>query len=128
MLNSPRVRRVLVVDDELLIRWSLREALEARGYAVTESADAASARRAVADAEAKPDAVVLDYRLPDSDDLGLLTAIRRGVPETPVIMMTAYGTADMVKSALGLGAFRVVSKPFEVEQMADLVDQALERR
>lgn len=128
MLNSSRIRRVLVVDDELLIRWSLREALEARGYVVTESADAATARRAVADGAEKPDAIVLDYRLPDSDDLGLLTAIRSGVPETPVIMMTAHGSADMVKNALDLGAFRVVSKPFEVEQMADLVDQALERR
>jgi Response regulator containing CheY-like receiver, AAA-type ATPase, and DNA-binding domains len=66
--------------------------------------------------------------LPDSDDLGLLAAIRRDVPETAVIMVTAYGTADMVKSALDLGAFRVVNKPFEVEQMADLVDQALDRR
>jgi DNA-binding NtrC family response regulator len=125
MLNSSHTRRVLVVDDELLIRWALREALEAKGYDVTEAADALSARAALDDRTARPDAVVLDYRLPDSNDLGLLTAMRKAAPAMPVIMMTAHGTAEMVKSALDLGAYRVVTKPFEVHQMADLVADAL---
>ena len=125
MRNISQPSRVLVVDDELLIRWALREALEARGYVVTEAADAAAARDAFDDRGARPDAVVLDYRLPDSNDLGLLTAIRHAAPATPVIMMTAHGTADMVTSALELGASHVVSKPFEVHQMVDLVDDAL---
>jgi DNA-binding NtrC family response regulator len=125
MLNTPQTRRVLVVDDELLIRWALREALEAKGYDVTEAVDAASAQAALGDGAARPDAVVLDYRLPDSNDLGLLTAMRRVAPAMPVIMMTAHGTAEMVKSALDLGAYRVVSKPFEVHQLADLVTDAL---
>ena len=128
MLNSPHAHRVLVVDDELLIRWALREALEAKGYDVTEAADASSAHAAVADRVARPDAVVLDYRLPDSNDLSLLMALRRAAPATPVIMMTAHGTADMIKSAIDLGAYRVVSKPFEVDQMADLVADALAAR
>src|SRR5436190_3287664 len=121
MVNSPHASRVLVVDDELLIRWALREALEAKGYVVTEAADAASARRAIEDHGAPPDAVVLDYRLPDSNDLGLLRAIRHHAPATPVIMMTAFCSAEMVQGALDLGAYRVVSKPFEVQQMVDLV-------
>jgi DNA-binding NtrC family response regulator len=125
MLNSPHSHRVLIVDDELLIRWALREALEAKGYDVTEAADALSARAALDDRAVRPDAVVLDYRLPDSNDLGLLTAMRKAAPAMPVIMMTAHGTAEMVKSALDLGAFRVVTKPFEVHQMADLVTDAL---
>jgi DNA-binding NtrC family response regulator len=78
--------------------------------------------------ESGADAVVLDYRLPDSNDLGLLTAIRHDAPATPVIMMTAYGTAEMIKAALDLGAFRVVNKPFEVHDMADLVAAALAPR
>ena len=125
MLNTSHTPRVLVVDDELLIRWALREALEARGYAVSEAADAAAARSAMADNRAQPDAVVLDYRLPDSNDLSLLSAIRRGAPATRVIMMTAYGTDEMIRGALDLGAYRVVSKPFAVDQMADLVAAAL---
>jgi two-component system response regulator HydG len=125
MANSPHGLRVLVVDDELLIRWALREALEVRGYLVTEAADAASARRAIADHGTSLHAVILDYRLPDSNDLGLLAAIRSGAPATPVIMMTAHGSAEMMQGALDLGAFRVVNKPFEIEQMIDLVGAAL---
>lgn len=119
-------QRVLVVDDELLIRWALREVLEARGYLVSEAGNAEAARSVMAGSI--PDAVVLDYRLPDSNDLGLLTAIRHDAPATPVIMMTAYGTAEMIKDALDLGAFRVVNKPFEVHEMADLVASALDPR
>lgn len=128
MLNTPHIPRVLVVDDELLIRWALREALEAKGYVVNEAADAAAALSALVADGARPDAVVLDYRLPDSNDLGLLTAIRRVAPTMPVIIMTAHGTAEMIKGALDLGAYRVVSKPFEVHQMADLVANALAAR
>lgn len=128
MLKNPRPPRVLVVDDEWLIRWALRESLEAKGYEVSEAVDAASTRKAVADEGAHPDAVVLDYRLPDSSDLCLLTAIRHARPSTPVIMMTAHGTAEMIKDALDLGAYRVVGKPFEVDQIADLVAEALTAR
>ena len=120
--------RILVVDDELLIRWSLSEALTAAGYAVVEGRDAAEARQALRDQDHKPDLVVLDYRLPDSNDLGLLTTIRHEAPTVPVILMTAYGTAEVVKAALDLGAYRVVSKPFEVHDMASLVTEALAAR
>jgi DNA-binding NtrC family response regulator len=120
--------RILVVDDELLIRWSLGEALTSAGYAVVEGRDAAEARKALRDADHPLDAVLLDYRLPDSDDLGLLTTIRREAPSVPVILMTAHGTSDVVKGALDLGAYRVVSKPFEVQDMASLVAEALAAR
>jgi DNA-binding NtrC family response regulator len=120
--------RILVVDDELLIRWSLGEALTAAGYAVVEGRDAAEARQALRDQDHKPDLVVLDYRLPDSNDLGLLTTIRNEAPTVPVILMTAYGTAEVEKGALDLGAYRVVSKPFEVHDMASLVTEALAAR
>ena len=120
--------RVLVVDDELLIRWSLGEALTAAGYTVVEGKDAAEARKALRDVDHPPDLVLLDYRLPDSDDLALLTTIRREAPTVPVILMTAHGTAEVVKGALDLGAYRVVSKPFEVHDMASLVAEALAAR
>lgn len=125
MLNTSPTPRVLVVDDELLIRWALREALEAKGYVVSEAEDAAGARTAMTEV---PDAVILDYRLPDSNDLGLLLTIRHGAPATRVIMMTAYGSSEMIRGALDLGAYRVVSKPFEVHEIADLVASALAAR
>ncbi len=120
--------RVLVVDDELLIRWSLGEALTAAGYTVVEGKDAAEARKALRDVDHRPDLVLLDFRLPDSDDLGLLTTIRREAPTVPVILMTAHGTAEVVRGALELGAYRVISKPFEVHDMASLVAEALAAR
>jgi two-component system response regulator HydG len=128
MPNSPQAPRVLVVDDELLIRWSLGEALTAAGFIVVEGRDAAETRKALRDETNRPDLVVLDYRLPDSDDLGLLTTIRSEAPEVPVILMTAHGTADVVNGALDLGAYRVVSKPFEMHAMASLVAEALAAR
>ena len=114
--------RVLVVDDEPLIRWSVSETLTDRGYDVVETGDAKGARSALADGGF--DVVVLDYRLPDSDDLSLLASIRRSSPRTQVIMMTAFGSPDVLRGALELGAYRVVSKPFEMDAIAELVAQA----
>ena len=107
----------------VLIRWSVSETLADRGYAVVETGDAKGARSAV-DADHDFDVVLLDYRLPDSDDLSLLASIRRAAPLAQVILMTAFGRPDVVHGALELGAYRVVNKPFELDAMADLVAQA----
>ena len=121
--DSPKLR-VLVVDDEPLIRWSLAETLEQGGHAVVEAGDRESAERAVSSADEPFDVVLLDYRLPDSNDLNLLATIRRLAPTSAVIMMTAFGTPEMTAGALELGAYRVIPKPFEVHDMAALVLQA----
>jgi DNA-binding NtrC family response regulator len=115
---------VLVVDDELLIRWSLSETLAAAGHMVTEAVDSRSALQALEDAPRPPDVVLLDYRLPDSNDLGLLAAIRRIAPGAQVIMMTAFGTPEIERGALELGAYRVIPKPFEVDEILSLVLEA----
>jgi two-component system NtrC family response regulator/two-component system nitrogen regulation response regulator GlnG len=122
-LKKSPVLRVLVVDDEPLIRWSLAETLTEMGHLVVEAGDGASAIRALNEGEPF-DAVVLDYRLPDSNDLGLLTTIRQVAPQAAVIMMTAFGTAEVTSGAIKLGAYRVVPKPFEMHDMAALVMEA----
>ena len=119
--------RVLVVDDELLIRWSISETLTAAGHEVTEAADAAAAVTALVTSP-PPEVVLLDYRLPDSDDLGLLTRIRRLAPAAAVIMMTAFGTPEMTSAALELGAREVVTKPFNMHDLADKVRDAVPTR
>lgn len=115
---------VLVVDDEALIRWSLAEMLCERGYAVTEAGDGRTAVAAIERAEAPFDVVLLDYRLPDSADLRLLEKVRHLAPTSRVIMITAHNSPELAQGAAALGAYRVISKPFEVESLAELVNQA----
>ena len=122
--NSPALR-VLVVDDEALIRWSLAESFTDLGYAVSEAGDGASALAQASDGD-KFDAIVLDYRLPDSNDLHLLETIRQLQPTATVVMMTAFGTPEVTSGALKLGAYRVVAKPFDVHDMVNLVARARE--
>jgi two-component system, NtrC family, response regulator PilR len=119
--KSPSLH-VLVVDDEPLIRWSLAETLQDAGHTVAEAGSAESALRTLTDG--RFEVVLLDYRLPDSNDLNLLSTIRRLSPQSAVIMMTAFGTPEVTQGALALGAYRIVPKPFEVHDMADLVLQA----
>ena len=121
--KKPAVLRVLVVDDEPLIRWSVAETLTERGYLVVQTGDGSGARSAVRDTDAF-DVVLLDYRLPDSDDLSLLASIRRAAPRAQVIMMTAFGRPEVVRAALDLGAYSVIGKPFEMQAIAELVAEA----
>lgn len=121
--KSP-VLRVLVVDDEALIRWSLVQTLCDAGHQTAEADDAVSALRAVLSAPVPFDVVLLDLRLPDSKDLELLSAMRRLTPSTKVILMTAYGTPELVQGAIDLGAVQVVGKPLEMGDVSALVVHA----
>ena len=114
--NDSRLK-VLVVEDDLLIRWAVTETLTDAGHIVIETADGASAIRALTNSVDAIDVVVLDYRLPDSTDLALLAAIRRLSPRTAVVLMTAYGTDDVTQRALDLGASGVMSKPFDLRDL-----------
>ena len=115
--------RVLVVDDEPLIRWSVSETLSDCGHEVAEAADARSAL-ASARGDGPFDVVVLDFRLPDSNDLELLSTLRSLMPKAQVILMTAFGSPEITQGALDLGAYSVVSKPFEVSDLASLIVEA----
>ena len=128
MAKNSATLRVLVVDDEALIRWSIAETLASTGHTVIEAPDGASALRVLADGQECPDVVVLDYRLPDSNDLTLLTEIRRLAPSSPVILMTAYGTPEVTRSALELGVYCVLNKPFEIQDLEVLLLKACASR
>ena len=117
-LTAPRV---LVVDDEGLIRWALRRALAGLGCDVEEAQDAGSAVRAAAQANAEFDVVLLDLKLPDSADLSLLARLRGLLPAARLILMTAFGTEETRSEAITLGAFRVIRKPFDVKAVAAMV-------
>ena len=82
------MKKILVIDDDRLIRWTLREKLAARGYAVSEAETVAAGLAAVAADE--PDLVLLDVKLPDGRGTDALDEIRRTWPDLPVIIITAY--------------------------------------
>jgi DNA-binding NtrC family response regulator len=121
--KSPGLR-VLVVDDELLARWSIAETLADAGHTVIEAGDGAAAVRALTDASPPIDVVLLDYRLADSNGLTLLATVRRLVPGTPVVVMTAYGSPDVTRGALELGACEVLDKPFDIHDLGAIVRRA----
>ena len=117
--NSPL--RVLIVDDEALIRWSVAETLVDLGLEVEQAGDARSALAALEDAERCFDVIVLDLRLPDMNDLTLLSTIRRRLPQTAVVLMTAFGTPEIVAEARALGVVEILSKPFELRELSRAV-------
>ena len=116
-------RSVLVVDDEELIRRSLRMALEGAGYAVRLAASGAEALACVA-AE-MPDCALIDLRLGDLDGLEVLRRAREDRPTLKAIVITAHGDVESAVGALRLGAFDFIRKPFDLEEVIASVKNAL---
>jgi two-component system response regulator AtoC len=114
---------VLVVDDESLIRWSLGERLEREGCEVLPAASIAEARARWPEGI---DLVLLDSRLPDGDGLELLAELRREDPDLPVVLMTAYSSVKGAVAAMQGGAYHYLAKPFDLDELALVVQQALE--
>ena len=114
---------LLVVDDEELVRWSLRERFRRDGYTVIEAATAASALEQMSGGI---DLVLLDYRLPDGDGLTVLRRIKEQSPDTPVILMTAFSTVENAVEAMKHGAYHYLNKPFNLDDVALAVEKALE--
>ncbi len=120
---------ILVADDEALIRWSLKEHLEKAGYRVVEAGTGERAIQALGSQEGEGvSLVLLDYKLPDSDGIEVLKAVRKARPSCKIIMMSAYGTAETAAEADRLGVYRFLHKPFDYEVVLSLVRQALAAR
>ena len=119
-MNRPTI---LVVDDEQLIRWSLTERLAPDGYRLLE---AETASEALARQREGVDLVLLDYRLPDGDGLAVLKQMKEADPDTLVILLTGHSSVDTAVEAMKQGAFHYVTKPFNLDEIALLVERALE--
>ncbi len=116
-------RRVLVVDDEPLIRWSLAERLRSDGHVVTEAGTAAEAIDRAGDGV---DLVLLDYKLPDEDGLVVLRRLRDLDMDIVVVMLTAHKGVETVVEAMKAGAYDYATKPFDLDDVAHRVTRALE--
>jgi len=114
---------ILVVDDEQLIRWSLKDRLSEQGYRVIEADSVASA---IARSEEGVDLVLLDYKLPDGDGLQVLKILKERDPDVLVILLTAFSSIETAVEAMKQGAYHFANKPFNVDEIALLVDKALE--
>ena len=115
--------RVLVVDDEPLIRWAAASSLTDAGFSVIEAADVAGARQLLA---TPFDVALLDFRLPDGDGVMLMSEIQEAQPQCRFIMMTAFRTAELTARAAS-DHVAVLDKPFGMPDLVGLVNRIARR-
>jgi DNA-binding response OmpR family regulator len=118
--------KILVVDDEPHVRTSLREILEQEGHQVTTAADGPEALAALS--KDAFDLILVDLKMEGMDGLEVMTEARRRMPDTVVIMLTAYGTLDSAIGALRQGAHDYLLKPCSVEEIVASVETGLAKR
>jgi len=118
------MERILVVDDDLSLSHFLTKALSQKGYRATSCHSGTEALDIVRKGET--DLVLLDNKLPDLNGLDILKEIKRDHPKVSVIIMTAFGTTGTAIDAMRLGAFDYILKPFELDDIFELVDKGLE--
>ena len=122
-----RSHTILVVDDEKTIADGLRLTLESEGYGVRIAGSVREALGALVQAD--PHAAIVDLMLPDGDGLQLTRELKRRDPALEVLVITAYGSVRKAMEATkGAGAFHVLEKPFEPDELLVLLENALERR
>ncbi|HLF72487.1 MAG TPA: response regulator transcription factor [Dehalococcoidia bacterium] len=114
--------RILVVEDEAQLRYSLRRSLEEHGYSVREAEDGAGALREVA--AFKPDVVLLDLMLPDMSGVEVCREIRLD-HETPIVVLSALGDEKTKVQALDAGADDYLTKPFGMDELFARIRVAL---
>lgn len=111
----PSNTRVLVVDDEELIRTGLAEFLRVQGFVVEEVGTATSARARFASFQ--PEIILLDYLLPEGTALDLIPEFRDANPSVPIVVLTGHGTIDLAVTAIKLGAEQFLTKPIEFDSL-----------
>lgn len=114
---------VLIVDDEPSVCWAFKEFLTDEGHEVSVAPSAEEALRLTE--KIRPDAVVLDVRLPGLDGITAISRLRDRIGSVPIVVITAFGSLDTAVRAIAEGAFDYLPKPFDLDQAAEVVRQAL---
>ena len=120
------VPRVLIIDDEPLMRMSISDALKDDGYEVREAGLGKEGITLFRDNSF--DVVITDLRLPDLNGLEVLKACKRYSPETMVILITAHGSVDTAVEAMKFGAYDYVTKPFSMDELLLMVKRLMKMR
>jgi len=118
------MKRILVIDDEAIVRTSCLRALEPEGYEVRV---VASGKEGIEFLEKEPyTLVLLDLKMPDMDGIEVLNKIKESWPETKIIIITGYSTVETAVQALRLGAFNFIEKPFTPDTLVNAVKEVFE--
>jgi len=117
--------RILVVDDEKLIRWNIIEKLNQMGFITEEAGNVAEAKQIVH--KKMLDLAIVDLRLPDGEGMDILKEISIKQPGVPAIMITAYSSVSNAVEAMKNGAFDYISKPFEIDELMLRIQRAIEQ-
>lgn len=117
------MKHILIVDDQLGIRLLLKEVFTQEGYEVSLAANGYEALELIN--EHKLDGVLLDMKIPGMDGIQILKLIKEQWSDLPVMMMTAYGELNFIEEAKRLGASLYFTKPFDVFELRDSVNNLL---
>ncbi|MBN2700918.1 MAG: nitrogen regulation protein NR(I) [Methylothermaceae bacterium] len=117
---------IWVIDDDQSIRWVLDKALKKAGFRVHSFADASEPELLLQ--HSQPDVLLTDIRMPGIDGLELLSQLRNHHPDLPVIVMTAHSDLDSAVASLHGGAFEYLPKPFDLEEVVQVVQRACHNR
>ena len=126
MKDKPARRKILVIDDDKDLREVMAELLEKAGYLAISAANGADGVRI--NERENPDIIVLDLCMPGMDGIETLRRIREQDREVGVIILTANGSSETVREAVGLSASEYLSKPFENRELIGLIGDLLWRR
>ena len=118
--------RILVVDDEKLITWSIEKTLLKGNYCVETAASGEEGLQKFHSFQ--PDLVILDIWLPDTNGLTILQQMKTHKPEVLVVMLTAYSASEAASLAMQNGADEFIGKPFDLDFLLEVIRQALADR
>ena len=113
---------MLVVDDEPGMRQMLEGTFKDRGFSVTTASNGSKAIEVIR--EQRFDVIITDLKMPERDGLAVLRSARASAFDSPVIMITAYGTIDTAVEAMRLGARDFIAKPFKLAEIELKVDKS----
>jgi two-component system, NtrC family, response regulator AtoC len=117
--------KILVVDDELHVRKALQTLLTKEGYIVQEAEDALNAMKLIETYPSLFQLILLDLNMPGMSGIEFLQTIHKQCPEIPIVIITAFSTAETTMKAMSLGAFDYIAKPFNIQHIKQIVAKAL---